>query len=66
MKTISQFKYKEREFDFLIDKGFIGYSFKDGDKCYGHKLPLTSKKAVDIMNVTALLVINAIETAEAL
>lgn len=64
MRKISQIKYKDLEINFLIDKGFVGYSFGFEGKNYGVKVPIKTKKRQELVDATATLFINAIESYE--
>lgn len=63
MKKISQIPYKEIEINFLEEKGFLGYSFGFNGKNYGVKVETKSKRK-DLIEATALLIINAIQSYE--
>lgn len=62
MKTISQVKYGNLEINLLKEEKFIGYSFGYEGRNYGQKTELKTTKSQEIMEVTAVLIINAIES----
>lgn len=66
MKQISQTVFKGQEINFLLDKGFLGYSFGYDGRNYGLKVPIKTKKRQELVDATAVLFINAIETYEKL
>lgn len=66
MKTyISQFEYKGETLDVLYANGTISYVFEIKGKRYGNAVKAQGKSIKDIMNATAALLINYIETREA-
>lgn len=64
MKIISVIPYKDIEINFMEEPGFVGYSFGFQGRNYGQKVPLDSKKRVDLINALGALIINAIESYE--
>jgi len=62
MKTIYSIEYKKVEINFLKDKDFVGYNFKVKDKTYGYKVPLKTKKQVEIFSAITALTLSAIES----
>lgn len=66
MKKISQVKFKDIEINFLLDNGFLGYSFGFEGRNYGVKVPIKTKKQQELVDATAVLIINAIELYEKL
>lgn len=63
---ISTFTLKERDIDVTFRNGKLAYTFQHAGKNYGGAVNLDSKKQIDIINATFLLLINALETIEAL
>lgn len=66
MKIINQIKYKETDFNFMVEKNYVGYSFEKDGKSYGQKTELKTKKRNELIATVATLTINAIETLQAL
>lgn len=64
--NISTFTYKDISIDITYNKGYLAYSFFYEDAPYGYKIKLEKKKIIDVASATALLVLNIIETYEAL
>lgn len=64
MKIISVIPYKEIEINFMEEPGFVGYSFGFEGRNYGQKVPLDSKKRLDLINAVGAILINAIESYE--
>jgi hypothetical protein len=50
----------------MVDKNAIGYNFEFDGKQFGNRVDLKSKKQIDIISATALLLINALDTRNAL
>lgn len=66
MKTyISQFEYKGETVDVLYVKGQLSYVFEVKGKRYGNAVKAEGRSIRDVMNATAALLINYIETREA-
>lgn len=66
MRTyISQFTHKGQEIELLYYRGKISYVFNWKDKRFGNAVKCDSKSIKDIMNATACLIINYLETREA-
>ena len=49
-----------------LKKGFVAYTFEKDGKSYGSKVKVPSRGVMDIISVSALLIINAYETIESL
>lgn len=65
MTKISQFTYKEQDFDILYDKGKLSYIFEAKGKRFGNMVKLKSRSVQDIVDATFNILINFIETKEA-
>ncbi len=63
---ISQFTFEGITVDLTYNKGFVAYTFEKDGQPYGNKVKTESHKTEDIMGATALLVLNFIETKQAL
>ena len=61
---ISTFTYKGQDVDVLYANGTLSYVFEVKGKRYGNAVKAEGKSIRDIMNATAVLVINYIETFE--
>lgn len=61
---ISQFDYKGQTVDLLYANGQISYVFEIKGKRYGNAVKAQGKSIRDVMNATAALVINYVETLE--
>jgi hypothetical protein len=64
--NILTFTYKGQDIDVTVNNGFVAYSFIQGGQSYGAKVQLPSRKTQDVVAITSNLIINAIETKEAL
>jgi hypothetical protein len=64
--TISTFTLQERDIDIVLNNNKLAWTMTHAGKNYGGAVNLTSKKQMDIVNATFLLLINALETIEAL
>lgn len=63
--NIAVFTYKGQDFDVLRHKKQLAYIFEYKGNRYGNAVKLTGKKTTDIMAATMLLLINMIDTLEA-
>jgi len=63
---ISQFEYKGQTIDVLYAKGNLSYIFEVNGKRYGGAVKADGKGIRDIMNATSCLILNYLETREAL
>lgn len=54
------------EINLMVDKNAIGYNFEFDGNQFGNRVDLKSKKTIDIISATALLLINALDTRDAL
>lgn len=66
MQPFSRIDYKDISIDFLKQKGKLGYTFQYEGRNYGNKVEVDKKSEKAIVEATALLFINAIETYETL
>lgn len=66
MTPFSRIDYKDISIDFLKQKGFLGYTFQYEGRNYGNKVAVDKKSEKAIVEATATLFINAIESYEAL
>ena len=66
MTPFSRIDYKDISIDFLKQKGFLGYTFQYEGRNYGNKVPVDKKSEKAIVEATATLFINAIDSYEAL
>lgn len=66
MQPFSRIPYKDIEIDFLKQKGFLGYTFQYEGRNYGNKVAVDKKSEKALIEATASLFINAIESYEAL
>lgn len=66
MNKISILTLKGQDINLLASRGQIGYSMNIKGKDYGAKFPLLSRKTQDVATAVLLLLINALETMEAL
>lgn len=66
MQPFSRIDYKGISIDFLKQKGKLGYTFQYEGKNYGNKVEVNKKSEQAIVEATALLFINALDTYEAL
>lgn len=55
-----------QEIQLMTHKGEIGYSMQLNGKHYGVRVPLKSRKVLDIATAIALLVANVLDTKKAL
>lgn len=62
---ISQFEYKGEILDVLYTGGILSYVFERKGQRYGKAVKTQSKSIRDVMNATMALLINYIETREA-
>lgn len=60
--NVSVFTYKGIDIDLTNRNGFIAYTFQFKGEPYGFKIPLESRKSADIVNTSASLLLNAVET----
>lgn len=66
MRTyISQFTHKGQEIEVLYHKGELRYIFEVKGKRYGGAVKAQGKSIQDIMNATAALIIQYLDTREA-
>ena len=65
-KPFSRVPYKEIEIDFLEDNDMIAYTFQFEGNNYGSGVKLKSRKRKELVEATALLIINAITSFEQL
>ncbi len=66
MKTyVSTFSYKGKDIEVLYAKGNLSYVFELKGNRYGNAVKAEGKSIRDIINATACLLINYIETLEA-
>lgn len=63
---VYQFQVKDQQIDMTYKNGFISYVFEKGGKSYGQKVKVSKRGIMDLVSIASLLVINAIETIEAL
>ena len=59
---ISQFTYKGQDIDVLYANGTLSYVYEVDGKRYGNAVKARGKSIRDIMDATACLIINFIET----
>jgi len=59
------FSYKGQEINVTNRNGFVAYTVNMKGETYGQKIPV-SRKQTEIISATALLIINAIETIDAI
>ena len=62
--NISQFTYKDVTIDVTFNNGFLSYAFEYEGQPFGYKTKLASRKVMDVVNTTFVLILNAIETYE--
>lgn len=62
----SQINYKGLDINILTEPGFIGYAFHYEGNNYGSKVPLTTKKKQEILELSFALCIQAILSYEEL
>lgn len=62
----SQIKYKDLEINILVEPGFVGYAFHYEGNNYGSKLPITTKKKQELLELSFALCIQAILSYEEL
>lgn len=65
MNSVSLFEYKGTEINVIIKNGFLGYTFEKDGKTYGNKVKLEKRDTQHIASVAFLLVLNLVETYEA-
>jgi hypothetical protein len=63
---VYSFTIKNHQVDMTFKKGFVAYTFEKDGKSYGQKVKVPSRGVMDIISVASLLIINAVETIEAL
>jgi len=63
---ISQFMYKDQNFDVLYSASQISYVFEREGKRYGNAVKVEGKTIRDVMNASICLVVNLIETYDSL
>ena len=63
---ISTFTLKDRDIDVTLRNKKLSYTFQHGGNNYGGAVVLESTKQMDVVNATFLLLINALETIEAI
>lgn len=63
--NISTFTIGGLDVDMTFNKNAIAYTFEQDGKHYGYKIDLPSKKVMDIVAATVLLLTNALETKAA-
>lgn len=61
---ISQFEYKGQTVDLLYANGQISYVFEYKGQRYGNAVKSQGKSIRDVMNATAALVINYVQTVD--
>lgn len=66
LPVFSQIKYKDLEINILVEPGFVGYSFHYEGNNYGSKLPITTKKKQELLELSFALCIQAILSYEEL
>lgn len=64
--NVYQIEYKNIIIDISVNKTEIRFNFKYEDKNYGNAIILENKKTETIVSKTALMILNAVETYEAL
>jgi len=62
---ISTFTLNGLDIDVTYHNKSVAYTFERNGKHYGYKINLESKKIMDIVAATSLLLISALETKEA-
>ncbi len=65
MNPVSLFEYKGTEISVIYRNGFLGYTFEKDGKTYGNKMKVENKGIQSVASVTFLLVLNFVETYEA-
>lgn len=63
--NISTFTIDGLDVDMTFQNGAIAYTFEKDGKNYGYKIDLPSKKVMDVVAATVLLLTNALETKAA-
>lgn len=63
---IYSFQVKGVQVDVTFKKGFIAYTFELDGKSYGQKIKLSNRSTMEAVSATALLIINASDSIEAL
>lgn len=66
MNNISTFTYKGQDIDVTYRNSYLAYSFEKDGNAYGLKVKVTKRGVLDIASVTFQLILNAVETLEAL
>lgn len=66
MIPFSRIDYKDISIDFLKQKGFLGYTFQYEGRNYGNKVAVDKKNEQALVEATATLFINAINSYEEL
>lgn len=59
--NVSIFSYREHDIDVTNRNGYLAYTFHHNGEVYGFKIE-TGRKTADIVNHTAGLLLNAVET----
>jgi hypothetical protein len=62
----SQINYKGLDINILVEPGFVGYAFHYEGNNYGSKLPITTKKKQELLELCFTLCIQAIMSFEEL
>ncbi len=62
---ISTFSYKGQDFDVLVNKNKISYIFELYGERYGNAVEVKGRKKQDIVNAAMSLLLNFIETYDA-
>ena len=62
---ISTFTLKDKEIEFTYANGFLAYTFQSKGKSFGYKLKPESKGIMHVASATFLLLVNCLETIEA-
>jgi hypothetical protein len=66
MTKITQVTVQGQPIDLLAYKNEIGYSMRIGERNYGIRIKLESRKVIDIATAVALLIANSLDTRETL
>lgn len=66
MTNISTFELGGKSIDMTYKSKQIAYTFDHNGQKYGNSVIVKSKKIEDVMNATFLLLVNALETLEAI
>lgn len=66
MTKVFTFTHKGQDIDVLYNKGKIAYTFEVAGKKYGGAVKVEGRKQQDLINATFALLINYLETKEAI